>query len=141
MTPTHTRKKGKLYRYYVSQTAIKNGYQACPIKMLPAGEIETAVIAQIRGLLRTPEIVVRTWKHAADNGDSLPESEVMTALQSLDPLWDELFPAEQARLLHLLVARATVASDGIRIDLHAAGIATLIADLTTTPVSREVRPC
>ena len=128
------------YRYYVSQTAIKNGYQACPIKMLPAGEIETAVVTQIRGLLRTPEIIVRTWKQAADDGERLPESEVTAALQSLDPLWDELFPAEQARILHLLVARATVAIDGVRIDLHADGIATLVADLrpATKP---ETRPC
>ena len=140
LSPTHTRKKGRLYRYYVSQTAIKNGYQACPIKMLPAGEIETAVVTQIRGLLRTPEIIVRTWKQAADDGERMPESEVTAALQSLDPLWDELFPAEQARILHLLVARATVAIDGVRIDLHADGIATLVADLRPTP-KPETRPC
>jgi hypothetical protein len=141
MSPTHTRKNGRLYRYYVSQTAIKNGHQACPVGMLPAGEIETAVVAQVRGLLRTPEVIVRTWKQAAATGEQLPESEVTTALQRLDPLWDELFPAEQARILRLLVARASLTTDGITIDLHAAGIATLVADLVPAPAMKDPRSC
>lgn len=31
MSPTHTRKAGKLYRYYVSQSVLKHGTGACPI--------------------------------------------------------------------------------------------------------------
>jgi hypothetical protein len=29
MSPTHTRKKGKLYRYYISQSVMKRGREAC----------------------------------------------------------------------------------------------------------------
>ncbi|CAK0750015.1 site-specific DNA recombinase [Azospirillaceae bacterium] len=133
MTPIFTRKtNGKMYRYYVSQTAIRNGYGACPLKTVPAGEIEGAVVAQLRGLLRTPEIIVRTWKQSAEDGDPVAEREVTAALTRLDPLWDELFPAEQARLVRLLVARATIGSDGVRIDLRTDGLATLAADLRPT---------
>ncbi|MEI7605873.1 MAG: recombinase family protein [Rhodospirillaceae bacterium] len=133
MTPIFTRKQnGKMYRYYVSQTAIRNGYGACPIKTVPAGEIEGAVVAQLRGLLRTPEIIVRTWKQTAEDGDTIAESEVTAALSRLDPLWDELFPAEQARLVRLLVARATIGSDGVQIALHTGGLATLATDLRPT---------
>lgn len=58
MSPSHTRKKdGRTYRYYVSQTAIKHGYDTCPIRSLPAGEIEPAVIAQLRAMLRSPEVI------------------------------------------------------------------------------------
>jgi site-specific DNA recombinase len=64
MTPTHTRRRGKLYRYYVSMDVIKQGADACPVRRVPAGEIEAAVIDQVRALIRTPEIVVRTWRAA-----------------------------------------------------------------------------
>ena len=139
MTPIFTRKQnGKMYRYYVSQTAIRNGYGACPIKTVPAGEIEGAVVAQLRGLLRTPEIIVRTWKQTAEDGDTIAESEVTAALSRLDPLWDELFPAEQARLVRLLVARATIGNDGVQIALHTGGLATLAADLRPT-LAQETR--
>ena len=40
---------------------------------------------------------------------------------ALDPVWDELYPAEQARILRLLVERIDVASNGISIAVHAAG--------------------
>jgi hypothetical protein len=47
-SPTHTRKGDKLYRYYVSQTALKHGAGLCPVGRVPAGEIEAAVIDQLR---------------------------------------------------------------------------------------------
>ena len=61
-SPTHTRKKDRLYRYYVSQTVLKHGAGACPIGRVPAGEIETAVVDQLHSVFRQPEIVVGTWR-------------------------------------------------------------------------------
>ena len=108
MTPTHTRKGGKLYRYYVSTDVLKRDADACTVRRVPAAEIESAVIEQVRGLLRSPEIIVRTWRAARQSLDGLTEAEVREALQRLDPLWDELFPAEQARIVQLLVERVDV---------------------------------
>ena len=51
-SPTHTRKGGKLYRYYVSQTVLKHGAGSCPVGRVPAGEIEAAVIDQLRTVFR-----------------------------------------------------------------------------------------
>ena len=58
MSPTHTRKGNRLYRYYVSQDVLKRGPEACPVGRVPAAEIEAAVIDQLRGILRQPEIIV-----------------------------------------------------------------------------------
>ncbi len=52
--------------------------------------------------------------------------EVITTLQSIEPVWDELFPAEQARIIQLLVERVTVSPTGLRIDLKTAGMRDLI---------------
>jgi site-specific DNA recombinase len=32
MTPSHTRKGGKLYRYYVATDAIRQGYSECAVR-------------------------------------------------------------------------------------------------------------
>jgi hypothetical protein len=61
----------------------------------------------------------------------LDESEVIEALGALEPVWDELYPAEQARVLRLLIERIDVAPDGISVTLHAAGIRSLVAELAT----------
>lgn len=99
MPPTHTRKGGRLYRYYVSQSVIKHGPSGCPVGRVPAAEIETAVVDQLRGLLRAPEIIVRTWRVARQSIGDIKEADVCEALERLDPLWEELFPAEQARIV------------------------------------------
>ena len=39
IVPTHTRKDGRLYRYYISTRAIQSGYDESPVRNIPAGEI------------------------------------------------------------------------------------------------------
>src|SRR4029077_20241516 len=76
MTPAHTRKKGRLYRYYVTTSVQKLGPETCSVRRLPAGEIETAVVDQVRALLRAPEMIARTWAAAREHGDEITETEV-----------------------------------------------------------------
>ena len=138
MTPTHTRRGDKLYRYYVSQAVLKHGRDACPVGRLSAAEIEGAVVAQVRGLLREPEIVIGTWRAARTEIEALSEADVRDALEHLDPLWEELFPAEQARVIQLLVERIDVAPDGVDIRLRVDGLSKLVHELSgiTTSVRR-----
>lgn len=132
MSPTHTRKRGRLYRYYISQKVVKRGAGACPLSRVPAAEVETAVIDQLRGLLRAPEIIVGTWRSARQAFKGMTEAAVREALERLDPLWDELFPAEQARIVQLLVHRVDVDPTGIDIMLRVDGLANLVRDLAST---------
>jgi len=121
-SPTHTRKGGRLYRYYVSQTVLKHGAGACPVGRVPAGEIEAAVIDQLRTVFRQPEIVAGTWKAAKAKDGGITEADARTALQQFDPLWDELFPAEQARIVALLVERIDIGTEGLDIRLRVDGL-------------------
>jgi site-specific DNA recombinase len=130
MTPSHSRKNGRLYRYYVSTDAIRQGYSACAVRSVPAAEIEDAVVAQVRHLLETPEIVARIWAAANPEGKaSVPEREVVTRISEFAPLWDELFPAEQSRIVRLLVERIDLSTDGMQVRLRAEGLQTLVEEL------------
>jgi hypothetical protein len=75
----------------------------------------------LRAILRSPEIVIRTWRAARRTGDNITEAEVRDALEQLGPLWDELFPAEQARIVQLLIDRLDVHEDGIDIRFRSMG--------------------
>jgi hypothetical protein len=59
----------------------------------------------------------------------LDDGDLIEALGALEPVWDEIYPAEQARILRLLIERVDVAPDGISVTLHAAGIRSLVAEL------------
>ena len=129
MSPTHTRKGGRLYRHYVSQDVLKRGLDACPVGRVPAAEVEAAVIDR-RGIFRQPKIIVGTWRAArAEHDDDITEDEAREALTELDPLWDELFPAEQARIMHLLVERVDVRMAGVEVRLRPNGLAGLVCEV------------
>ena len=130
MSPTHTRKGNRLYRYYVSQDVLQRGRDACPIGRVPAAEIERAVIDQLRGVFRQPEIVVGTWRAARAEQDDVTEDEAREALTQLDPLWDELFPAERARIVQLLVERVDVHGEGVDVRFRMNGIGALAREAT-----------
>jgi DNA invertase Pin-like site-specific DNA recombinase len=137
MTPTHTRKGGRLYRYYLATDVLKHDAPACTVRRVTASEIEGAVLKQVRALLCTPEIIVRTWRAGKKLIDGLRESEVRAALQRLDPIWEELSPAEQARVIRLLVDRVDLGLDAVDIRLRTEGLSNLTAELNAVAPEQE----
>jgi hypothetical protein len=100
------------------------------VRQVSAAEIEAAVVDQVRTLLRQPEVVVGTWRAARGETPSLTEAETREALNRLDPLWGELFPAEQARIVRSLVERVVVGPAGADVRLRVEGLTGLVRDLT-----------
>ena len=78
-------------------------------------------------------------ENGAAEDTELEEGDVIEALGALEPVWDELYPAEQARILRLLIERIDVAPDGISVTLHAAGIRSLVAELADQEAARSGR--
>ena len=132
LSPTHCVKNGRQYRYYVAQAVLRNANTQGSdiVRRVSAAEIERAVVDQVRALLRQPEVVVGTWLAARAEAPDLKEGEVREALARLDPLWGELFPAEQARIVRALVERVVVGPAGADIRLRVEGLAGLVRDLT-----------
>jgi hypothetical protein len=118
----------------VAQRALKGDAAADGgiVRRVSAAEIEAAVVGQVRALLRQPEVVVGTWLAAQVEAPDLTEAETRERLGRLEPLWDELFPAEQARIVRLLVERVVVGPAGADIRLRTAGLAGLVRDLGAT---------
>jgi site-specific DNA recombinase len=57
MTPSHTTRGARRYRYYVCSAAQKRGWDTCPSKSVPAASIEQLVVGQIRQLSREPALL------------------------------------------------------------------------------------
>jgi len=129
MTPSSTKKGTRRYRYYVSMDLLKTREtpeDGIP-RRLPADTAETAVITEIRRVLRTPETTAQVI--AALDRDDISEKDAIEALQHFPKLWDQLFPGEQARIIQLLVRRVTVTAEGLVIDLRTDGISGVMRDM------------
>ena len=99
LSHTYTRRGAKLYRYYLCTTVIKQGRSACASPQIPAGDIETQIVAEIRErvqelssrneLLRSVGIDHReAWKQR---------------LIRFDRIWDVLHLPGRIQLLHQLI--------------------------------------
>jgi len=187
MGMTFSKKNGKRYRYYLCAAAAKKGYSHCPVKSVSAGEIEAAVIEQLRLVFRAPERLasilcerncektgeierlrgeraeieerIRVLAAAAQAGangrgtvsdikdsraqldrlsdeirtlepHAVTEPAVSAAFQRLEPLWTELFPVEQARIVRLLLERVDLRADSFELRFRSDGLRSLASELT-----------
>jgi len=197
MSPVSTGTVRKNYRYYTCGKASKTGYDNCPVKSVPAGDIEGAVIQQLRAIFKSPEMIAQTYRAtrdleseeldrlrserteleasltslkqtasrligtgASDNGTTdeirrtneeyigvqhrfqdvddeiqgmqarlVTERDVAECLRRLDPIWDELFPLEQMRIVQLLIQQVTVNPDGMNIKIRGNGLHSLVSEI------------
>lgn len=60
----------------------------------------------------------------------------MTAINQFHELWSALFPAEQARIVRLLVERVTLTAGGLAVDLRTDGIGFLVHEMLA-PAPKE----
>ena len=137
LSPLHTTKKnGRRYRYYVPQRESKEHAGASGLPRLPAAELESAVLDQLRAVLRSPDLLGDVLPRAIELDPSLDEAKVTVAMTRLDTIWDQLFPAEQTRIVKLLVEKVIVSPNDLEVRLRANGIERLVLELQPAGVAQ-----
>ncbi|WYK05847.1 site-specific recombinase [Cereibacter sphaeroides f. sp. denitrificans] len=129
--PSRTKKGARRYQYYVSMDVIKNrepSDEGIP-RRLPADLVEAAVVTELRRVMRAPSITAQVIAHLAREGHAFAEADVISALQTFDDVWGQLFPAERTRIVQLLVRRVTVTSGGLVIDVRTDGVSGVMRDM------------
>ena len=126
MTTTYTRKRDRTYRYYLCGHAAKNGRDACPLRRVPAGDVEETVLLQLRALFRDPMLLVTLMPAAVAGAMS---ERIAAGFATLDRVWDHLVPAEKERIARLLVKDVTVSHDGIDLALRIDGLDAVMTEL------------
>jgi DNA invertase Pin-like site-specific DNA recombinase len=138
LSPWHTTKKyGRRYRYYIPQRDAKEYVGVSGLPRLPAAELESAVLDQLRTILRSPELVGEVLSQATKLDPTLDEAKVAVAMTRLDAIWDQLFPAEQARIVKLLVEKVTVSPNDLEVRLRANGIERLVLELNPKSIEQH----
>jgi site-specific DNA recombinase len=130
LSPFHSTKKGgRCYRYYSPQRDIKEYAGASGLPRMPAAELESAVLEQLQGLLRSPELLAEVLPQAISLDPSLDEAKATVAMTHLDEIWDQLVPAEQARIVRLLAERVIVSPRELEVRLRANGLEKMVLEL------------
>ena len=116
LTPTHTVKNGKRYRYYVSQALIRNpGNNKAGAKRYPAHDIEVLVIQRLQTFLSSGPDVLESLALPSD--DASLQSAVLASIGSQAAKLTEAAQAETRTFLQAVVSRIILACDEMQIQL------------------------
>ncbi len=128
LTPAWTRKpNGRMYRYYMHTRENKECAGASGLPRLPATELEATVVEQMRRVWRTPEMKSRVSEHDTQLDTTINEAQVWVAMLQIDKIWEQLFPAEQQRIVRLLIEKVIVSPHNIEVSFRPNGDADLIS--------------
>ena len=114
LSPSHTQRHGRRYRYYVCQAILQHQPEkAGALKRLPAQEIERLVQDQMLEFLRTPNRLIDALTSAGNDC----KSALASAAKKLMGKWPEQPRPDQAAFLRTVLTRITAGPDHVEITL------------------------
>lgn len=117
MSPTHSNKNGKRYRYYVSQAQIQNRIQDLgSVSKISAGQIEDFVTAEIYKLIRSKEILQEYFKEE-------PVYKQRTILENIDT------KVLSSELIQYLLYKTVISKNEVNIILYKKRVVNVIEHL------------
>lgn len=138
MYPTYASKSKSKYRYYVSKSEMKFGANGKTHARIPAAEIETATVAQIKTVLCSPESITAVCKSIEISGAQISEDEAVMAMHRLGDVWEQLYPVERIRIVKLMIERVDLVTGGLKIKWHSLGWKELIKEFATQSIGAEL---
>jgi site-specific DNA recombinase len=136
-TPSHAVKRGKRYRYYVSQAAIHHraADKSGPTR-IPAEELEGLVCRRIQSLLSSPEQLLQSIGVESDGAAT--SKLLITAGKQLAKIWQAKSPAEQREFLSAVITRIVVHETNLEVAIVQPELrASLIGDRSSRLPNRE----
>ena len=139
MYSTYTSKNDKKYRYYVTKSEARFGTASKSHERIPVEAVDVPVVAQIKTVLASPESIAAVCA-AIDRSQaaSINESEVVLAMTRLGKVWEQLYPAEQRRIVTLMIERIDFVRDGLKIKWRELGWKSLIGEFAPKSIGPEL---
>jgi DNA invertase Pin-like site-specific DNA recombinase len=111
-TPTHSRKRGKKYRYYTSQAVIRDSETRPAIARISAQDVETLVVERVHRFLIDPDHFLRRIRNSTNR------VLVTRAIHTLGKNWLGFDQAQRHECVQGIVTRVELGDGKIRIEIE-----------------------
>ena len=115
MVSTKSNKKNKVYEYYTSVRAVKEGFKNCHVGSIPAGEMDNFILQQMEVLIKSPKIIAGLIDEAKIVRPNVKDIQILNKLNSEETFINHLSSTTQRQLLLLLIKKIRVNVDRIKI--------------------------
>ena len=132
LVPSHANKRGRRYRYYVSQNLIKGAKQNVSHgRRVPAGDLETLVENRLMQFLSAKTEIDSVIQ--AHTQDANARRRLIGCAAQLTENWPTLKPATKRTVFNTLVHRIDLLSRTIEIQIYPDRLATVLDEFFTHP--------
>jgi len=136
LTPTHTVKHGKRYRYYLSQAVIKGQpREVGQARRVPAEELEALVLQRLHTLLISTQEILDALVRPKE--DIAIQKALMTVAKERLARWDKMTPTEVHAWLQATVSRITIRENALEILVSKPGLRATLLGRGTTPAPEQ----
>ena len=130
MVSTKSNKKNKVYEYYTSVRAVKEGFKNCHVGSIPAGEMDNFILQQMEVLIKSPKIIAGLINEAKIVRPNVKDIQILNKLNSEETFISHLSSTTQRQLLLLLIKKIRVNVDRIKI---------MYTDLAISLMSEDIK--
>ena len=118
MSPSHANKKGKRYRYYVSQALTQHRKDAGSVTRIPAHDIERLVTEQVEQVLLNPESSIQSCE--------IDEDQIPPAARDLKANWPTMDLNRRSEVIRAMVRRVTVLPREVEITISRSAVTAVL---------------
>lgn len=115
MVSTKSNKKNRVYEYYTSVRAVKEGFKNCRVGSIPAATMDSFVLRNLEYILETPRVITELILQIKELRPDIQDIKVINKLKDTKDFMNFLSPITQRQLLELLVVKVRVNTDRIKI--------------------------
>ena len=115
MVSTKSNKHNKIYEYYTSVRAVKEGYKNCRVGNVPAGEMDNFVLEQLTNIIKSPKILSGLIEEAKIQRPDVSDIQIINKLVDGKDFIHRISPMVQRQLIEFLIKKVRVNTDRIKI--------------------------
>ncbi len=131
LSPSHTRKQNRRYRYYVNQTVLQEREKdAGSILRLPAKVIEALVVQQLLSLWKNTMQLLKLLNKKALSANK--QASLLDRAQSLLIEWETFTPHQQIIYLKTIFQKIIVCCEGVDLHISTDGMLACLNNATLT---------
>ena len=117
LTPSHTRKGGRRYRYYISREASPGSSPLPQLPVsIPAHDLERLVLKQVESLLKSPDLDRQLL--TAEDPNAHVAASVLQAGHALGERWKTLKPVEHRQWVTAIIRHIEVGSESVAVGIR-----------------------
>jgi site-specific DNA recombinase len=121
MSPTHTKKHNRRYRYYINQAVLQyREKEAGTVLRIPANTIEDVIISRLKQLWQSPNALLNTLEDFELT--ITQQSTIIKQAKLLTETWDDNTPHEHINILRKCVKSIQISCDGVELTLSKMGL-------------------